>query len=271
MPDIYLRRRSISKSASRHLRKHASNVTSQFGEDGIIQAIIDIIGAKNNWCVEFGAWDGKYLSNTWTLLNDRNWSGVLIEGNADRVAKLEEAHRGGNVTVKNAFVGWSGDNTLDAILSDTAIPQDFDLLSIDIDGNDFHVWKEIRKYEPRIVVIEFNPTASNQLYFVQDPDPDINQGCSLLALIELGKLKGYELVCTTIINAFFVIKELFPLIGIDDNSIDAMHEEEITAEICHGYDGTVFAAGHTRLNWHGIALTQEDYQLLPKNMRKYPG
>ena len=263
---------ALTKAASRYLSSSAANVTSQFGEDGIIKRIFEICPPSNRWCVEFGAWDGKFLSNTWSLINERSWGGVLIEADQERVATLKHRHADRHdVFVRNALVGWGAEDGLDAILRTTPTPPDFDLLSIDIDGNDFHVWHAVAAYRPRVLIVEFNPTASNQLYFVQDADPKLNQGCSLLALAELGKHKGYELVATTFTNAIFVASELYPMFGIEDNSLDALHEEALTAEIAHGYDGTVFAAGHLWLNWHGIALTQDDYQLLPKNMRSYKG
>jgi hypothetical protein len=272
LPQIELRRVARKNPDSTYLGQFSQNVTSQFGEDGIISKILEILGPKHRWCVEFGAWDGKYLSNTWSLINESNWSGLLIEGDAERARRLAESHADsrGRVFVEHALVGWEGDSALDAILARGPTPFDFDLLSIDIDGNDWHVWSALERYRPRIVVVEFNPSASNQLYFVQDPDPSVNQGSSLLAFIELGRRKGYELAATTLANAIFVTAEEFGKLGINDNSIDAMHEPAMELQICQGYDGTIFGAGHMWLTWHEIQLTQEDLQILPKGMRKYP-
>jgi len=272
MPVVEIRRARRTKPESTYLRTHARDVTSQYGEDGIIEKILDLIGRRTPWCVEFGAWDGKYLSNTWHLINEKGWKGVLVEGDEGRADRLAASHAGraGEVFVVNAFVGWEGEHSLDAILGRTPIPQSFDVLSIDIDGNDWHVWNGLAKYRPRLVVVEFNPSASNELYFVQDADPNLSQGASLLAFIELGKQKGYELVATTYANAFFVLADEFNKIGIADNSIDAMYEPYMDIQICQGFDGTIFAAGHMWLNWHGIALSQEDFQILPKSLRKYP-
>lgn len=272
MQVIEIRRRSRTKEQSTYLRNFARNVTSQYGEDGIIEKIFQLIGVENCWCVEFGAWDGKYLSNTWELINSKGWFGVLIEGDRGRAERLAASHaaRAGEVFVINSFVGWQGQNSLDQLLATTPIPSEFDLLSIDIDGNDWHVWDRLQNYRPRLIVVEFNPSASNELYFVQEANPEVNQGASLLAFIELAKTKGYELVATTYANAFFVRAEDFPKIGIEDNSIDAMYEPYMDLQICQGFDGTILAAGHMWLNWHGIPLTQEDFQILPKALRKYP-
>ena len=263
--------RQLIKAESRVLSECAHNVTSQFGEDGILKRIFEIMPPSSKWCVEFGAWDGKYLSNTWTLIHDQGWSAVLIEGEEERASKLasESLALDGRVHVKQAFVGWDGENALDAILGTTPVPHEFDLLSIDVDGNDWHIWSALERYRPRVVVIEHNPTASNQLYFVQDADPTVSQGCSLLAAVELGRQKGYELVATTATNGIFVVAEEFSRFGISDNSIDAMHPEIIQTEICFGYDGTVIAAGHMMVHWQNIPLEQADFQVLPRHARKY--
>ena len=64
------------------LKQYAENKHSQFGEDGIIQKVFEVLpDQKEKWCVEFGAWDGKFLSNTHELIANHNWKGVLIEGN----------------------------------------------------------------------------------------------------------------------------------------------------------------------------------------------
>lgn len=272
MPKIELRRKGRKKQSSSYLTDFAHNTTSQFGEDGILEKVFETIGVKHKWCVEFGAWDGKYLSNTWKLINKSGWAGVLIEGDAERARRLAESHavNRNRVFVEQAYVGWEGEATLDAILAKTPTPTDFDLLSIDIDGNDWHVWSALERYKPRVVVVEFNPSASNDLYFIQDRDPQINQGSSLLAFVELARIKGYELAAATLANGIFVIAEEFYKLGIEDNSIDAMHEPAMELQICQGYDGTIFGAGHMWLTWHQIQLTQDDLQILPKGLRKYP-
>ncbi|RCW80164.1 hypothetical protein [Phyllobacterium bourgognense] len=130
MPVIEIRRNKRTNPKSTYLREFASDVTSQYGEDGIIAKILDLIGTKNKWCVEFGAWDGKYLSNTWNLINNKGWNAVLVEGETTRADRLAGTHksRKGEVFVENAFVGWEGEHSLDNILGRTPIPMDFDVL-----------------------------------------------------------------------------------------------------------------------------------------------
>ena len=272
MPRIERHRTSRVSNSSAWLNGHAHNVRSQVGEDGILEKIFEVIGTENRWCVEFGAWDGEYLSNTWHPINNLGWSGVLIEGNSEKFEDLKRTYPEGHAKthLMNRFVGWEGEEALDTILAETPIPHDFDLLSIDIDGNDYHVWNALNAYRPRVIISEFNPTIPNDIIFVQDPVPDLMQGCSLAALIELGKQKGYELVCAAPWNGIFVRSDLYPQFGIADNSIDAMHHCEWDMTIFHGYDGTFFGAGHMYVNWHAIPLTHEDLHMIPARMRVFP-
>lgn len=246
MPVIERRRQSRINERSAWLRNYRGDVKSQCGEDGILEKIFEVVGEDSRWCVEFGAWDGNHLSNTWNLIYNRNWSGVLIEGDANRFADLARNYldKRDSVSLVQAFVGWDGDSALDSILQKTQLPRRFDLLSVDVDGNDWHIWNALNSYRPRVVVIEFNPTIPNDVVFIQDADFQINQGCSLLALIELAKKKGYELVAATGWNGIFVERELFPSFGIEDNSIDALYDCELDIELFHGYDGAFYGAGH---------------------------
>ena len=96
------------------------------------------------------------------------------------------------------------------------------------------------------------------------------QGSSLLAMIELGKQKGYELVCTLGCNAFFVPREDSPLFGIENNHIDAMFDDTRTeTRVFQCYDGTLVLAGKKSLNWHKIDFCDEDIQILPASLRRY--
>ncbi len=271
MPVLEYRPRSRRNPQSLVFEPYRRDVTSQRGEDGIIERIFTLVPPAHRFCVEFGAWDGKLFSNTWNLLNTHVWRGVLIEAVGPRFEALAATYAAARERVRllNRFVAVAGPERLDALLAEAGAPIDFDLLSIDIDGNDWHVWHSLAAFRPRVVVVEFNPSIENDVLFVQDADPRIHQGCSLLALVELGREKGYELCAATEFNAFFIEKSLFPRLGIADNDIDALYQTTLHAKIFHGFDGTVFAVGTTRLLWHDTALTQEDYQVLPANMRIY--
>jgi len=259
------------------LHNHKRNVASQFGEDGIIQEVVAILGldrGSDRWCIEIGAWDGYRFSNTWNLIVNGGWHGVLIEGDTKRFAELEKRYAGmARVTTVRAWVDVKGVHSLDRILlAATKLPGDIDLLSIDIDGADWHVWKRLEAYRPKIVVIEFNPSIPNDVHFVQAADCTVHQGSSLAALIALGKEKGYELVVTTTVNAVFVVADMFERFGIRDNRIDAMHTNgELESRLFQLYDGTLVLAGCKRLIWSKIDIDPERLQVLQPAERTFKG
>ena len=254
------------------LMEYQKNVTSQRGEDGVIEKIFEVIGTKNKVCVDVGAGDGDRTSNTWNLLNFCGWSGVLFEPKESAFKSLKNRylHRA-EVKVRTNKIGFRADDRLDMVLSRT-IPIDFDFLSIDIDGCDYHVWDAMELVIPRVMCIEHNPTVPIDVEFVQPKNMSVNQGSSLKSLCILGKRKGYELVAATEPNAIFVRKEDFHLFDIADNSPEAMNpvDEKEKTRLFQGYDGTLFIVGNDRLVWKNKTITHEDIQVLPPNGRRYP-
>lgn len=141
--------RQNSSDINNLLKYSAQKVTSQNGEDGIIEKIFETIGDNDysKWCVEFGAWDGKHLSNTYNLLVNKGWDGVLIEGNEDKFQELSNNYSNhSNVYTLNSMIGFSSHNNLESILSTTPIPKDFGLICIDIDGCDYYIWESLQAY-----------------------------------------------------------------------------------------------------------------------------
>jgi hypothetical protein len=247
------------------------DVYSQSGEDGVIEALLSRVGERDRWCVEFGAWDGTHFSNTRNLIDASGYHAVLIEGNPTRFITLEKYCRGTTgATAINAIVGFGEDDSLDVILSKTSVPRDFDFLSIDIDGNDYHAWNAIQHYQPKVVCIEFNPSIPTDCDFVQAADPSVFQGSSILALTKLGKQKGYELACVLSFNAFFVRADLFPRLGIEDNAPATLRTDlSFITHFFHGFDGTIFIRGNTKLLWHGVPLKEAKFQVLPAMLRRH--
>lgn len=253
------------------LISHKKNITSQFGENGILEKIFEIIKG-DKWCVEFGTWDGKKFSNTWNLLINKDWSGILIETDKKKFIELKENYKDINrVICFKKFINFSGDNTIDNILSETNIPKSFDLISIDIDGNDYHIWNSMKKYTPKVVVIEFNPTIPNDIEFIQEKNMKIYQGSSLLSLIKLGKRKNYELIVATGVNAIFVKKQYYKLFEINDNSISSIHNynKDLQMRLFQLYDGTLVLNVYDIFRWHR-KKKQKKIQILPKFLRIFP-
>ena len=140
----------------------SSNVYSQFGEDGVIRKIFEIIGIKSKVCVEFGAWDGFHLSNTANLWT-KSWKGVLIEGNKKRFRCLVENVKAYDCICIQSFVDSKGESSLESLLVMHGITTTIDLLSIDIDGNDYYIFESLREIRPRVIICEYNPTILQKL------------------------------------------------------------------------------------------------------------
>lgn len=252
------------------LRDYRADVYSQFGEDGMIRHALGVLPSTGRWCVELGAWNGKFCSNTHRLMSEEGWSGVFIEADADKFQELQETYAGNpRAECVHALVDFTG-RDLDSVLARTGIPREFDVLSLDVDGNDIHLWESLSGYQPTLVVIEFNPTIPNDILFVQPADMAVHQGSSLAAIVELASAKGYELVATTEVNAFFVREALLPLFDIPDNSLDALRPgRKHETRVFQLFDGTLCWDGPTQLLWHGVRFSQP--QIIPRCLRSLPG
>jgi hypothetical protein len=190
--------------------RYRKNVYSQNGEDGILQELLRRIPDKTNWVCEFGAMDGTFCSNTFRLVKSQGYSAVFIESDASVFTQLlTTAQTYPSILPILRTVEPTGENTLDAILSETPIPVDFDVLSIDIDSYDYQVWDSVKIYRPRIVVIEINsgipPTKFDSIY-----QSGGTPGTGFLPMTMLGITKGYTLVCHTG-NLIFVRNDLVSL------------------------------------------------------------
>jgi hypothetical protein len=186
-------------------------IASQFDEDGILDEIFRRIGATNRRFVEFGVGDGRE-NNTLSLLV-AGWTGLWIEADAASAARirtdLAEPLAAGSLRLREAFV--TAEN-IEELLAGAGVPEEPDLLSIDIDGNDYWVWKALGRYRPRGVVVEYNASLGRTARAVQAYHPAARwdgtsaYGASLGALEDLGREKGYALVGCTLsgVNAFFV-------------------------------------------------------------------
>jgi hypothetical protein len=249
-----------------------ADIVATRGLDGVIATIVDTLARPDHWCVEFGAWDGLLASNTRNLIAHHGYSAVLIEADSSRFRELERLYIDRtDVTTINAFVGFDRSDGLDAILARTSIPREFDFLSIDIDGNDYHVWRAVTEYRPKVVCIEFNTTIPPEVSFVQPADPSVAQGSSLAAIVELAAQKGYQLIFVESVNAFFVSHEYYDRFGIRDNSIGTLWttRDDVTY-LFSGYDGTLFLRGCRTLPWYCVDLSERRIQHVPRFLRGYP-
>ncbi len=258
---------------NRWLLNYKKDVYSQYGEDGIIEEIFKLMPDLDQWCVEFGANDGINCSNTHNLILNKNYSAVKIEASKKIFRKLKiNYYNQKNVYLINKFVTFDGNNKLDIILSETPISENFDLLSIDIDGNDFHIWDSLNNYRPKVVIIEFNPTIPNHVLFCNPKNMKVTQGSSLATINELAKRKRYELIAVTEANAIYVDEKYFHLFGIENNSPDELRDiHKYESTFFQLFDGTIVLQGCDYLIWNSIKIKNRSLQQTPKIFRKYPG
>lgn len=209
-----------SQKIKTNLKDYAYNKFSQNGEDGIIQEILKRLNLKNsdrNWCVEFGAWDGIYLSNTYNLVLE-GWNAVYIEGDESKYRDLlNTIKKHKKIIPINAFIAKdkSSKFSLDNLLKQTNVPINFDLLSIDIDSFDLEVWESVNIYNPKIVIIEINSSYPPGIIKWHSNKYKNSNGNSFSATLKVAKNKNYDLVCHTG-NMIFVKSNLVKELNLND-------------------------------------------------------
>lgn len=227
-----------------YLEPYGYKVYSQNDEDGIIHEIFKRIGCTDKRFIEFGVQDGLE-SNTHCLLYE-DWRGLWIEGEKKYYnfinQKFHSVIQSGQLKVLNSYVTRSNINQL---FEESGFTGEIDLLSIDIDGNDYHVWNALKCLNPRVVVIEYNAKFPPHLEWIMPYNENYiwrgtdRQGASLKAYEILGEQLGYALVGTNIsgANAFFVRKDL----------VEHKFVEPATAEMLYNpvrYKYLKFISGH---------------------------
>ncbi len=202
---------------------------SQNDEDGILLYIFSIIGEGGRRTAEICAGDGIEC-NSANLIINHGWKGFLVDGNAARVERgrrFYAAERRTKLLPPKLLQTWVTRDNINALLSENGMDGDLDLLSIDVDGNDYWLWEAIAVAQPRVVVVETNTiwgaeearTIPYDPNFVCQLDTKTYEhycGASLAAFAKLGRRKGYRLTGMERrgFNAFFmrsdVGQERFP-------------------------------------------------------------
>jgi hypothetical protein len=190
------------------------SIFSQFNEDAIIQFLIRNLDIKKKFFIEFGV-ENYEEANTRLLLEKDNWQGLIIDSCEKNISYIKNQYYywRHNLTALRHFVTVENINY---ILKKNNYTGDIGLLSIDTDGNDFWIWKEIKEIKPIILIIEYNAklgnTKSLSIKYTSNfkrASRGLNKliyGASLKALEKISKDKGYSLVCVNKNgnNAFFV-------------------------------------------------------------------
>ena len=187
------------------LNNFESHTYSQFNEDGITEKIFETIGFTNKVYLEFG---GTAQNNNSEILHKKHgFTGVLLNCD-DTECEYTKIHTE-RVTAENIV----------SLCEKYELPKEFDFLSIDIDHNDWYVFRAICSvYKPRVVVIEYNATypPPDDRVVVYDADivPGITtyHGATIEAMYKLGVQLGYNLVAaeSTGYNLFFVRNDISP-------------------------------------------------------------
>lgn len=186
-------------------------VYSKYGGDGILAYIFSKIGVTNCTFVEIGVEDGTEC-NTANLSRNLGWRGLVIDANEEWAKKARDFYKEYKVKVAACLV--TAEN-INQTIRDNNIEGEIDLLSIDIDGNDYWVWEAISVINPRVVVMEYNTAMGHHsLAIPYNPahryQSDFYYGASLRALSKLAVKKGYNLItCDSHgLDAFFVRRDV---------------------------------------------------------------
>ncbi|HEX8448881.1 MAG TPA: hypothetical protein VF652_04755, partial [Allosphingosinicella sp.] len=243
-----------------HLSRFARRVYSESGEDGILERLFGQLGVEQGFFVEFGAWDGRRLSNT-RLLAERGWGGLLIEADDSHFAELGRNLVGDRVKALHARVGLGGENALEAILDRHGCPEHFDLLSIDVDSDDLAIWLTLRRRRPTCVVIEYNVTIPFDIDFINPPGR--NWGNSARTIERCARAKGYRLVAMTGMNLIFADREAAERSKVAEITLEAARLES-GERLFWGYDGSL-------IRWRpGGRASAPEFLTVPFHQYVYP-
>lgn len=200
-------------------------VFSQWKDDGIIQFLIDYLKPDIKTFIEFGV-QNYTESNTRFLLVNNNWTGLILDGTESNILDVQqqEIYWKYNLTAIHAFITAENINDL---FQQNGFTGETGLLHIDIDGNDYWVWKAISVISPQIVIVEYNSVFGEtnswtipyqaDFYRTAAHHSNLYFGSSLLSLCDLAKEKGYTFIGSNSNgnNAYFVrndkMKELKPI------------------------------------------------------------
>jgi hypothetical protein len=203
-----------SKKRIESLAEVEFKVFSQWGDDGIIQWLVNNVDFPNKTFVEFGV-ENYRESNTRFLMMNNNWSGLVMDGSQSNVAQIINSEYFWKYTLsaKAAFI--DADN-INSLLSSSGLAAEVGILHIDLDGNDYWIWKEINVVSPMVVIIEYNSVFGIDRAITIPYDKDFHRtkahfsnmyyGASLRAMHRLSAEKGYSFIgCNSSgINAYFV-------------------------------------------------------------------
>ena len=191
-------------------------VFSQWGDDGIINFLCNYLDIENKIFVEFGVENYTECNTKFLLVND-NWSGLVFDGSKEHIEEIKRNTIYWKHDLKASAEFITAEN-INQLLTENGLTGEIGLLHIDIDGNDYWVWKEINVIEPTIVIVEYNSVFGKENAWTIPYNPlyqrknghfsNLYYGTSLLALVNLANAKGYKFVgCNSNGNNAYFVKE----------------------------------------------------------------
>lgn len=204
-----------------HYLQFSKNIFSQNGEDGIIEQLFSDLKIQDGLLVEFGAWDGIYLSNIYNLINkNKSFNAIFIESEGSKIPQLNKL-RSNNIECVHNYVSPNKNdtNSIENILKRSKFNKNLDisLMAIDVDSCDYYIFESITEYLPKVIMIETNYDYNYNQDFIS-----YDKGCSLKSLNTLAIQKGYTLICHTL-NAFFVKNEYIDMLPKFDKDIKSIY------------------------------------------------
>ncbi len=199
---------------SANLQDYEFRVFSQWGEDGILQKLTRAIEIPNRTFIEFGVEDFTQANCRFLMVKDY-WSGFVIDGSPVAIGRLRAAYDNWRYDLGSTQAFITREN-INELLARSGFDQDLGVLSVDIDGVDYHVLEAITGFKPRILIVEYNAifgadraiTVPYRADFFRTAAHHSNLyfGASLAAFRHLAERLGYTFVGTTTsgVNAFFV-------------------------------------------------------------------
>jgi hypothetical protein len=235
-----LMKKTLTPTEMPTFRDVGFKVYSQFEEDGILLYIFSLIGSTNKRVVEICAGNGAECMAANLIIN-HGWDALLFEGNkelADLGIKFFASNQSTWLHPPNFKQAWLTRENIDQLITENGFAGDIDLLSLDIDGNDYYIMEAINSVKPRVIICETHNVIPSDLALTIPYKSDFNRmgdihpdfmGVSLLAMKKLLNKRGYRLIGAHRFgfNAIFMLDgigtEFFPEV-----SVESVHDNPYT-------------------------------------------
>jgi hypothetical protein len=247
----------LARLAARpRLQDYEFKIFSQWGEDGIIQSLVDRVAISDRTFIEFGVADFSESNCRFLLMKD-NWRGYVMDGDGANIDRLRQSYYFWKHDLQARAVFITPDN-INHLLTESGFDSDVGILSIDIDGLDYWVLSAIRVVRPRILIVEYNAVfGSERAISVPNIDNFVRSrahtswlyfGASLSAYDFWARENGYSLVGTSSsgTNAFFVRNDVRPS-DLQDLTVAEAFSDSRFRESRDSNSALSFLAGAERL------------------------